>query len=688
MVLNPVLKTVNFLTCLLVAAAFFSENSFGQNIPTQVSDENSKATLSPNEPVPSMEIIPLEKANLSRAEYLYRAGRFAEAKTVYEKFIDENPKDKNIDRAVFRLGQIDFNDKFYITALKYFTYLLENFPDTPVLHQALLLMGASNFYLDKIEDAERILEAELKLNPDEKQRVQILFFLGQVLEKKFDYDRAIERLSQVYKKAPDSEIRKQTVKLSKKIIDEKLSKEKLFSLVQKYRSSFPADLALWKLITIFRLERDIESYTGALTQFVETFSKHDLQPEAMNMLALAKKSDNLKTLKIGAILPLTGKRAITGQQVLQGIQLAFNNLSADEKANIQLIVKDSSSNSTIYKDLEELAADPNVIGVLGPVLSDNVKKIAPLLEKYSLPALTPTASSSGLTDLSPYIFRNAMTRPIQAKFLAEYAVNTLGLRRFVVFYPDANFGQELKNAFLEEVEALGAEVVAAVSYKRSQNDFKSQILEIGGISDSQLKKLTLKKLAESENKNNKKGDVSFSKPIIEQGLWNEDKIEGLKVSLELSYDAIFIPGFYDKVSLILPQMVFYNIDRVTFLGTNGWNHQDLIKVAGRYIKGKGIFSDGFFKESKKEEVRQFVSRFRTTFGDEPNILSAQAYDSAQIFLDIAQKNVKNRLEFFSKLKAVEEFLGASGTTTLTENGDAEKKLFTLKIEGDKIVEKE
>jgi len=665
---------------------FSLENSFGQSITTQTPDEKSNSAPSLKKNLPPTAIIPLEKAGFSRAEYLFRSGKFAEAKIVYEKFIDENPNDKNIDRAVFRLGQIDFNNKFYVTALKYFTYLLENFPGTPVLHETLLFMGACNYYLGRLEDAQRIFETELKSNPDDKEKLKVLFYLGQVHQKKFDYDRAIERLSKVYKYELDSELKKQTLQITKRIIDEKLSKEKLFSLIQKYRSNFPADLALWKLVNIFRLERDNESYIGALKQFVETFPQHNLQSEAMRMLALAKKDYQLKTIKIGAILPLTGKRAITGQQVLQGIQLAFNNLSSDEKKRIVLVVKDSGVKTNLEQGLEELAVDPSVIGVIGPVLSDNVRKIVPLLEKYDLPALTPTASSLGLTDLTPYIFRNAMTRPIQSRFLAEYAVNDLGLRRFVVFYPEANFGQEFKDAFMEEVESLGAEVVAAVSYKRSQNDFKPQILEIGGISDSQLKKLTLKKLSESENKTKNKGNVPFSKPIIEQGLFNEDKIEGLKVSLELSYDAIFIPGFYDKVSLIIPQMVFYNIDQVTFLGTNGWNHADLIKVAGRYIKGKGVFSDGFYKESKKPEVQQFVTKFQTTFGDEPNMLSAQAYDSAKIFLNIAQTNVKNRLEFFTRLKKVERFFGASGTTTFTENGDAEKKMFTLKIQGNKIVE--
>ena len=39
-----------------------------------------------------------------------------------------------------------------------------------------------------------------------------------------------------------------------------------------------------------------------------------------------------------------------------------------------------------------------------------------------------------------------------------------------------------------------------------------------------------------------------------------NKIENLKVSLELGYDAIFIPGIYDKVGLIIPQLAFYNIE--------------------------------------------------------------------------------------------------------------------------------
>jgi hypothetical protein len=60
------------------------------------------------------------------------------------------------------------------------------------------------------------------------------------------------------------------------------------------------------------------------------------------------------------------------------------------------------------------------------------------------------------------------------------------------------------------------------------------------------------------------------------------------VSLELNYDAIFLPGFYDKVGLIVPQLVFYSIDTATLLGTGGWNSPELTKMTGKHMR-KGYF---------------------------------------------------------------------------------------------------
>ena len=224
-------------------------------------------------------------------------------------------------------------------------------------------------------------------------------------------------------------------------------------------------------------------------------------------------------------------------------------------------------------------------------LSENVKAATVVAEKYQIPLFTPTASTPGLAESSDYVFRNALTRGIEARFLADYAVNRLGLRRIAVLYPLESYGFELRDQFSAEVESYGGEIVAKVPYDRSQTDFKEQILELGGISDDKLQRL-VKQQALDGIQPEYTGD-ELSHPKIDLGLWTEKDIEEINASLELKYDGIFIPGFYDKVGLILPQLAFYNIEGVTLLGARGWNSPELIKIAGNYLKS-GRFVDGFF----------------------------------------------------------------------------------------------
>ncbi len=178
---------------------------------------------------------------------------------------------------------------------------------------------------------------------------------------------------------------------------------------------------------------------------------------------------------------------------------------------------------------------------------------------------------------------------------------------------------------------------------------------------------------------------TISQPRVEVGLRSGDKVENLKVSLELSYDAIFLPGFYNKVGLIASQLAFYNIDTATLLGAGGWNSPELVRIAGNYIR-EGYFVDGFYVNSKRPEVNQFVTQFKTTFAEEPNILSAQSYDVARMFVQVIRLGAQNRLQVRDHLFSIREFQGVSGQTTILPTGEADKNLFILRINKRKMVE--
>jgi ABC-type branched-subunit amino acid transport system substrate-binding protein len=437
------------------------------------------------------------------------------------------------------------------------------------------------------------------------------------------------------------------------------------------------------LISIYREERNIEQLQSASSGFLRLFPEHPHRSKIEVGLKQVKENVARK-LRIGVVLPLSGKMALTGQQVLQGIQLAVNHSGLAREGKLELVIRDSAA-QPVEHVVEELAVDPDVIGVIGPVLSNDVKQVVAIADRYRVPVFTPTASLHGLPELSPYFFRNALTRKLQGKYIAEYAVNILRLRRFAVLFPLEGYGFELKDAFIREVELLGGEVIAVVPYERSQADFKRQILEIGGFSDDKLEELVKNQLETSSKSPPLGQEGTISRPRVEVGLRSGDEVENLRVSLELSYDAIFLPGSYDKVGLIAPQLAFYNVDTVTLLGAGGWNSPELVKIAGNYIR-EGYFVDGFYVNSKRPEVNQFVTQFKTTFAEEPNILSAQSYDAARMFIQIVRSGAQNRLQMRDRLFSIRGFQGVSGRTTIQPTGEADKNLFILKINKKKIVE--
>ena len=359
-------------------------------------------------------------------------------------------------------------------------------------------------------------------------------------------------------------------------------------------------------------------------------------------------------LKIGCVLPLSGEGADIGQSVLEGIQLAFNSLNIqDEKSisTLQLVIKDSTGEINSISLLENLAKDEDVVVIIGPLFSKTVIASAKIADKHKLPIFSPTASSKNISGISPYIFRNSLTNQIQGKAIADYSINLLNLRRFAVLYQRDAYGIELENAFEEELKSFGGEIIFSEPFDPDQSDFASQITAIGGIKDSDLKKL------------------------FESGV----------LRTELGYEAIFVPGSAGSAGLILPELAYYNISDIPILGGNGLNSPDLVRIGGKYAEGV-IFVDGFFPSSENPILKEFVERYKVFFSKEPDIHSANSYDAARIILEIIKNGAKNREDVKNGLLNLIDYNGVSGITTIQQSGDSEKTLYFLTVKHGKIVE--
>ncbi|HIA32326.1 MAG TPA: tetratricopeptide repeat protein [Nitrospinaceae bacterium] len=618
------------------------------------------------------------------AEHSYYSGDFDKAQLLYQNYLNGKPSEVRGNTALYRLGTIHQKIFSCATALRYYKMVLNREPALELTHDSKFRQAQCLFELEQYDEAEASLEEIALSHPDAKKKWEAKIYLGRLDEKRLDYKKAIEKLKVIYSQSEDKTIQDQTKELIRQIVTKNLDKITLIRFSKKYSSGFPLDQILLRLISIYRDERDLEELRKTITRFLQLF------PEKSERLALESTLKQIEgnkenKMRLGVVLPLTGEMSLNGQQLLQGIQLAVNesNLKYQEE-ELETVVKDSAS-APIKQLFEKLATDPSMIGVLGPFLSDSVRDSIPIAERYHLPMMTSSASFSGLAELSPYVFRNAVTRELEGKYIAEYAVNRLRLRRFVILHPSEEFGFDLAEVFVKEVESLGGEVVSVISYERSQTDFKKQIHEMGGIDDDGLRALVNDQAKNNIESKSLGQNGQMSRPLVEMGLWSGDEVKNLKVSLELSYDAIFIPGFYDKVGLIVPQLVFYNIDTATLLGARGWNSPELTKMTGKHMR-KGYFVDGFYAQSKRPEVVKFVREYKKNFGEDPTILSAQAYDAAKMFFKTIHSGAKNRLQVKKGLLQIRRFQGVSGETSILPTGEAEKKLFAMKIVKKKIIE--
>ncbi len=122
-----------------------------------------------------------------------------------------------------------------------------------------------------------------------------------------------------------------------------------------------------------------------------------------------------KTIKIGAIYPLTGGAAAAGRELRAGVELAVelaNNAMADIDmsmaknagitslggAKLEIIFKDHEGNPTLGADLaKKLILDDKVDGILGCYFSSVTKTVSAVAEQYGVPMINGSSTSPALT---------------------------------------------------------------------------------------------------------------------------------------------------------------------------------------------------------------------------------------------------------------------------------------------------
>jgi ABC-type branched-subunit amino acid transport system substrate-binding protein len=405
---------------------------------------------------------------------------------------------------------------------------------------------------------------------------------------------------------------------------------------------------------------------------------------------------------LGVVLPLSGEFGAFGQESLRGILLATGLFTSDEvdaavaaapdpaqiaraatdrrrERGIRLLVRDTEGDPVrASAAVRELAANPEIVAIVGPIFSAESLGAAEAAEAGGVPLVTLSTKEEvpvGRTQ----VFRTRTTPGDEVGALVAYAFDQLGAKRFAVLYPESRYGRGMRKLYWDAVRARGGKMVAVSSYDPDATDFSESIRDMIGwrfLTDAERKALSQR----DELMKSIRGLEPTDQSLLREAAYDVVGPEGDPLPPIVDFDVLFIPDTSEKVALIAPGLAFNEIVGVRLLGSSEWLDEDLLRAARQHVSG-AVISTPFYPESDVSIVAEFVAAYRKTFGEMPGAYAAQAFDATNLILVQLAAGRVDRREVREGLIGIRAYPGATGVLTMRPNGNARRRPFLLGVSG-------
>jgi branched-chain amino acid transport system substrate-binding protein len=185
----------------------------------------------------------------------------------------------------------------------------------------------------------------------------------------------------------------------------------------------------------------------------------------------------VKEIKVGVILPLSGKLAETGADLKNGIEFAVDQINSQGGikscggAKIVVVWGDSAGKpETGAAEAERLITQEKVVALLGAYQSAVTKTASEVAERYHVPFVNPDSTSPALTERGyKWFFRVTPHDAIFARQQVDF-VNWLNqkygnkIKTVAIIHEESEWGTKVAEAWQQAFTAAGYKVVKVVKY--------------------------------------------------------------------------------------------------------------------------------------------------------------------------------------------------------------------------------
>ena len=341
-------------------------------------------------------------------------------------------------------------------------------------------------------------------------------------------------------------------------------------------------------------------------------------------------------LKIGVLLPLTGKHSYIGQSLLDTMQMViFDN----KNINSELIIKDTKANPSLAKKLTKELIEQNVDVILGPFFSSSLNQSLKIAKYKNVPLIS---FSSDRNQKEDGIYLMGFEPEQQIIDVTEHTIKK-NYKRYAALLPKSKYGKRVLNTYRKVLNKNKLSINRIELYDPEGIDFEKEIQKLVGLEKN---------------------------PQIEK---DEDTGENPLENFDPGFDVLLLIETGNRLRQAVALLTYYGVDfqKVKLIGTGEWYIDNIGSEPG--------LVGAWFVAPNPNLWKNFEKKFYKLYGYKPSRLSSLAYDSLTSIYSIINKNDGIYEISYQDFQSSYGFTGIDGDFKFLPNGTVERKLSILEI---------
>ena len=321
-------------------------------------------------------------------------------------------------------------------------------------------------------------------------------------------------------------------------------------------------------------------------------------------------------IRIGLLVPLTGKNSEIGQSIIKSTRLAINTIN---NASIEIIPKDTQSNPEVTLKAAKELANSGIKIVIGPVFNESLIYLDELNE------LTFLALTNKNDNFSKNIINAGINATSQLNAIKKF-IELNEIKKTIFLTPDVSFRNEIEKA----ISNSKIKILENYIYNTDPTKLTKQIEKI---TRYDVRKQNL----EDEINRLEKSEQNNKERLIER-LKKRDTLGSVK------FDSVVISDFDESLKSVTTSLLYTDITpkEKYFITLNQWFDESLLKETSSQPL--------YFPSANKDNYDEFSNEYFEKYNQYPNQLSFLSYDLVGLvyYLILQNESVIDKKMFTKK----------------------------------------